>query len=132
MPEIRQRYRTTTESAVVGESLAGLFVVETFLTMPDLFDTYIAIDPSLWWNDQALVKSAAERLKKPGWYKTLYLANSSEEKIDGVAEQFAVILKKNASSNLRWHYLAMPEEKHGTIYHPAAIKAFREVFKPHQ
>ncbi len=130
MPEIRQRYRTTMESAVVGESLAGLFVLETFLTTPDLFDTYIAIDPSLWWNNQALVKSAAERLKTPGWYKTLYLANSSEEKVEGVAEQFSVILKKNASSNLRWHFQPMPEEKHGTIYHPAAIKAFREVFKP--
>ncbi len=45
MPEMRGRYRTTGETAIVGESLAGLFVVETFLLEPDLFDTYIAIDP---------------------------------------------------------------------------------------
>ena len=48
MPQIKQHYRTTSETAVVGESLAGLFVVETLLREPDLFDTYIAIDPSLW------------------------------------------------------------------------------------
>src|SRR5512146_2145962 len=39
MPLVKQRYRTTGETAIVGESLAGLFVVETFLLEPDLFDT---------------------------------------------------------------------------------------------
>ena len=42
----------------MGESLAGLFVMETFLLEQDLFDTYIAIDPSLWWNNQKLASSA--------------------------------------------------------------------------
>ena len=58
MPVIRSRYRTTDETAIVGESLAGLFVVETFLREPDLFDTYIAFDPSLWWNGATLVDQA--------------------------------------------------------------------------
>src|SRR5262249_27187064 len=44
MPQIKARYRTTEETAIVGESLAGLFVVETFFLEPDLFDTYIAFD----------------------------------------------------------------------------------------
>lgn len=63
MPEIRKRYRTTDETAIVGESLAGLFVVETFLLEPELFETYIAIDPSLWWNNQKLVNGAAAQLR---------------------------------------------------------------------
>ncbi len=50
MPAINFRYRTTKETAIIGESLAGLFIVETFLLEPDLFDSYIAFDPSLWWN----------------------------------------------------------------------------------
>src|SRR5690606_10099855 len=49
IPAIDARYPTTRERAIVGESLAGLFVVETLLTEPAMFDTYIAIDPSLWW-----------------------------------------------------------------------------------
>ena len=36
MPEVKSRYRATNETAIVGESLAGLFVVETFLLEPDL------------------------------------------------------------------------------------------------
>ena len=51
MPKIRQRYRTTAETAIVGESLAGLFVVETLLLELGLFDTYLAFDPSLWWSN---------------------------------------------------------------------------------
>jgi uncharacterized protein len=129
MPEIRQRYRTTGETAIVGESLAGLFVVETFLLEPDLFDTYIAIDPSLWWNDHKLVDGAAARLHAhPKMVKSLYFAISSEGPAD-VAQHLADLLDADAP-DVRWHYEKMPEEKHATIYHPAAIKAFRAVLAP--
>ena len=128
MPQVRGRYRTTREAAIVGESLAGLFVVETFLLEPELFDTYIAIDPSLWWNDQELVNSAAERLRsRPNLEETLYLASSDEKVIAGITQRFAEVLSKNAPSRIHWHYERMPEEKHSTIYHPAALKAFRAV-----
>jgi predicted alpha/beta superfamily hydrolase len=80
MPDVKARYRTTDETAIVGESLAGLFVIETFLLEPDLFDTYIAIDPSLWWNDSALVKSASERLRtQPKANKWLWFSSAATE-----------------------------------------------------
>jgi predicted alpha/beta superfamily hydrolase len=129
MPEVKARYRTTNETAIVGESFAGLFVVETFLLEPDLFDTYIAFDPSLWWNNQKLVNNAAEHLAtRIKSAKTLYIATSDEKEIAGITEKFAAILAKNAPPNVHWHYEKMPEEKHSTIYHPAALKAFRSVF----
>ena len=131
MPQVKQRYRTINETAIVGESLAGFFVVETFLLEPDLFDTYIAIDPSLWWNNQELVNGSAERLRaRPGLQKTLYLANSGERRLAEVTQRLAEVLRKNAPSGIRWYYENMPDEKHSTIYHPAALKAFRVVFKP--
>jgi uncharacterized protein len=129
MPQVKSRYRTTNEKAIVGESLAGLFVVETFLLEPDLFDTYIAFDPSLWWNNQKLVGDAVGLLRaRPKTEKTLYLASSSEDR--EATQRFADVLGKDAPTGLRWHYEKMPDEKHSTIYHPAALKAFRAVFKP--
>jgi predicted alpha/beta superfamily hydrolase len=129
MPQVKRRYRTSKETAIVGESLAGLFVVETFLLEPDLFDTYIAFDPSLWWNDQKLLGDAGGRLlDRPKAGKTLYLASSGED--TEATQRFADILGKDAPTGLRWHYEKMPDEKHSTIYHPAALKAFRAVFKP--
>jgi hypothetical protein len=129
MPQVKRRYRTTDETAIMGESLAGLFVVETFLLEPDMFNTYIAFDPSLWWNSQKLVSEAGERLRaRPKLAKTLCLASSNED-IAEATQRFVDILGKNAPSGVRWYYERMPDEKHSTIYHPAALKAFRTVFK---
>lgn len=131
MPQIKQRYRTTQETAIVGESLAGLFAVETFFLEPDLFDTYLAFDPSLWWNHQALVESASAKLK--GWSageKILYVACSGEPSLMPIAQHLADIFAKDAPPQVHWHYEPMPTETHATIYHPAALQAFRSVFKP--
>jgi predicted alpha/beta superfamily hydrolase len=131
MPQVKARYRTTTETAIVGESLAGLFVVETFLREPDLFDTYIAFDPSLWWNDRKLLDGAQTALRtRPPAGKTIYLASSSEATLADVTRQFAGALEKGAFPGLKWHYDPMPTEQHSTIYHPAALRAFRILFKP--
>ncbi len=131
MPTIRKRYRTTEESAIIGESLAGLFVVETFLLEPDLFDTYIAFDPSIWWNDGKLLDDAGAKLRsRPGGGKQLYIAQSRDEMKPGMAVRFADVLKANAPKDLDWTFVPMPSETHATIYHPAALQAFRKLFKP--
>jgi predicted alpha/beta superfamily hydrolase len=131
MPAVASRYRTTNETAIMGESLAGLFVVETLFLEPDLFDTFIAFDPSLWWNEHELVTTAARRLTDLGSRpKTLYLASSSEEELDRLTRQLAGQLEKSAPPTLKWHYEPMPGETHGTIYHPAALAALRRLFKP--
>jgi predicted alpha/beta superfamily hydrolase len=130
MPEVRARYRTTGETAIVGESLAGLFVVETYLVEPELFDTYIAFDPSLWWNGGALVRDAGARLHgRPAQKKTLWLAASADD-VDSLTRRLGDVLTKDAPAGLAWHYEPMPEEKHSTIYHPAALRAFRAVLAP--
>jgi predicted alpha/beta superfamily hydrolase len=130
MADVRRRYRTTGETAIVGESLAGLFVIETFLLEPDLFDTYIAFDPSLWWNDHKLVDGAAANLRARAISKkSVYFALSAEGPLE-IAQHLADILQADAPAGVRWQYEKMPEEKHATIYHPAAIKAFRSLFKP--
>jgi predicted alpha/beta superfamily hydrolase len=130
MPAIRARYRTTDETAIVGESLAGLFVVETFLREPDLFNTYIAFDPSLWWNDGGLVKESAALLKDRRSESTLYLATSSQGDVDGTVSKFAAIVDAAAGGATRLTYTKFPNELHSTIYHPAALTAFRALFKP--
>jgi uncharacterized protein len=131
MPEVKRRYRTTGETAIVGESLAGLFVVETYLLEPQLFDHYLAFDPSLWWNHGALPRQAAALLAKGKTGKhSLYLASSSEAGIAVEVQRLSEALEKQAPPGLQWHLEKMPEESHATIYHPAALKAFRAVFKP--
>ena len=131
MPAVKARYRTTRETAIIGESLAGLFVVETFFLEPALFDTYIAFDPSLWWDNHAIVDSAASRLRRAGTTTaTLYLSNSGEPGIIGLTATLAQHLRNNAPASIKWFHEPLPDETHATIYHPAALQALRRVFKP--
>lgn len=131
MPEIQRRYRISDQTAIVGESLAGLFVLETFFLEPDLFDTYIAIDPSVWWNRGSLARQAPGRLKQPGQPpRTLYMATSDEPEMQAQVQVIADALREVAVSGLRWRHELMPDEHHSTIFHAAALRAFRTVLAP--
>ncbi|MCR5890000.1 alpha/beta hydrolase [Hymenobacter sp. J193] len=131
MPLIRQRYRTSAESALVGESLAGLFVVETLLLEPALFDTYLAFDPSVWWNKGQLAGQAENLLRTyTGPAKTLYIASSRDNEKIPESRRLASVLRGAPKGRLVWYYQPMVQETHATIYHPAALQAFRLVFKP--
>ena len=123
MPQVARRYRVTGERAIVGESLGGLFVVETLVRAPDLFDTYIALDPSLWWNDGALLKQLAAHPLALSSPKNLYVASSS----DGQAfiDQGALATAFARTGKLNYHFENWLAETHATIYHPAALQAFR-------
>jgi uncharacterized protein len=127
-PAIAARYRVTSESAIVGESLAGLFVLETLLLEPALFDTYIAVDPSGWWNHQAVVRSAAARFA--AWSagpKKLYLAVAEENADYSGAPVLLDALRAAKPRDLTVRYEALPEH-HNTIFAVAALQAFRTVF----
>lgn len=131
MPQVRQRYRTTAETAIVGESLAGLFVIETFLREPDLFDRYIALDPSLWWNSRKLLQDETALLQRGARAgKSLFIASSNEPELAATARQFQTTLEAAKVAGLRSVHQPFPEESHMTIYHPAALRAFRVLLAP--
>ena len=130
MPEIRKRYRSTDETAIVGESLAGLFVVETILVEPALFRRYIAFDPSVWWNAGELVRTAQDRLPPlAGSKHRLYFASSKEPSTSGVTARLAAMLKVRAPPALTWYYEPRPDLEHGTIFRALAPGALARVLK---
>lgn len=129
MPEVRSRYRTSDETAIVGESLAGLFVVETLLLEPDLFRRYIALSPSLWWNGGTLVDSAGPVLDALPGQRTLYLAAADEPGIADQAAELAAMLKAKAPPSLTWFYVPRPDLHHDTIFRAVAPGAFVKVLQ---
>lgn len=125
IPAVSERYRTTDERTIVGESLAGLFIVETFLTEPSLFTRYVALDPSLWWNRGALVDSAAARVAAlDSTRRTLFLASSNVSEIATSTTRLAELLRDVPPSGLTWSYSPRPDLTHATIFRgvgPAAL-----------
>lgn len=122
--EIDRRYRTSKEKSIIGESASGLFVMETFFLAPDMFDQYIAFDPSLWWNNHYLVSSAKEHLNQfPDTAKKLWFAGSKAADVSPYTKELASILKVVNRPSLKWHYADEPKEKHHTIFRATKEKA---------
>jgi len=111
----------------VGESLAGLFIVETFLLDPALFSHYVALDPSLWWNGGAVVDSAPARLAAfDEASRTLFLATSNVPDIAAETARLSTMLLNKPASGLVWVYVARPDLTHATIFRgvgPTALAA---------
>ncbi len=129
MPAVRSRYRTTNERSIVGESLAGLFIVETFLLEPTLFDHYVAFDPSLWWNKGALVDSASARLasfdRSP---RTLDLSASKDD-VDSETTRLAALLRTARPPGLTWIFVPRPDQTHATIFRAEGPTALARALK---
>lgn len=128
MPQVRQRYATTDERALIGESLAGLFVIETLLQEPALFNSYIALDPSLWWNRGALLSGAGKQVPSVARSGArLFLASSGQPELAASSARLAALLQQASPATLV-KYQPLPEETHATIYHPAALQGLRTLF----
>jgi predicted alpha/beta superfamily hydrolase len=127
MPLVKARYRTDGTTAVLGESLAGLFIVETFLREPDLFDHYGAISPSLWWDKERLSLEAAGLVSPRHADKRIYVATANE----GADMQVGVDRLIGSLSNVRGLcYIPRGNLTHATIYHTVSPQALQFLFPP--
>ena len=130
-PFIEARYRTSGRDAVIGESLAGLFIVETLFKTPDLFDDYIAVSPSMWWENMEYGRDAKSFLKAlPEGERRLYLTIGNEGlRHKKGLDLLVAALKKSAPAGLKWLYVPQSDsETHASIYHGAALDAFRAFY----
>lgn len=130
IPDVERRYRTTRERGIIGESLAGLFIMETFLEEPALFTHYVALDPSVWWNRGALVDSAASRLARfDNSPRTLYFASSLEPSTSVGLGRLAALLRTASPANLRWTYAPRPDLEHSTIFRALESAALADAWR---
>lgn len=129
-PFVESRFRTNGETALMGESLAGLFVVETFLKEPQMFDAWVAVSPSLWWDGGRLAQQSGAHLRDhSNDARTLILTMGNEgAEAQALMETLTANLREHASSGLTWTFQPRPDETHATIYHGAALDAFRRLY----
>jgi predicted alpha/beta superfamily hydrolase len=131
IPFVEARYRTGQRRALMGESLAGLFVVDTFLHRPDLFGDYIAISPSLWWDDQHFARDGGHDLEGRAPSDTrLYLTIANEGgAMQAGMDRFLRLLEAAPEGSVTWRYVdRSASETHATIYHAAALDALRWLY----
>lgn len=117
-PLIEAEYRTLPYRAYVGHSLGGLTSTYTLLHHPGVFDSYLAIDPSLWWDSSTVVQESPEVLRTFNTNDAQRYYVSAVDSANGggmsahrnAIHQFGDNLSAFAPENLKWNL----EVHHGT------------------
>jgi predicted alpha/beta superfamily hydrolase len=136
-PFIEKKYNTTTSKTIIGQSLGGLLATEILFEKPRLFNNYIIISPSLWWDNGSLLNSSPELLNADPQRKHIYIGVGKEgvtpTAIPRVMEVDANLLSekveriKNPGISVIFDYL--PKEDHATISHQAILNAFNLIYR---
>jgi len=130
-PYIQKNYRTTAIKTIIGQSLGGLLATEILLKKPALFDNYIIVSPSLWWDDESLLTKAPELLKNISTPVNVYVSVGTEGKqMEGDAAKLVDILKTvPTDKKMKLTFAPLPEENHLTILHKSAYKGLEVLNK---
>ena len=130
MPHVEEHYRTAPYEVLVGHSFGGLFAIHALMTRPDVFNAYIAISPSLWWDQKGLLPKAeaffTEHRDLEGY---LYMTIGNEGgSMLAAAWEMAGILEEKAPDSFAWHFDYMEKETHGSIPHRTTYDALETLF----
>lgn len=132
-PYVESQFKAT-EKYLFGQSLGGLLATEILLKKPEMFNNYFIISPSLWWDDQSLLKQAGQLLSKsPDTKKFVYVSVGKGEHPVMVkdAESLYDVLKKAGKKNWTIEYKMMETDNHATILHRSLYEGLVKLF-PYQ
>ena len=153
IPFIENKYPVTNYRTLIGHSYGGLFTISTLINQPSLFANYLAIDPSLDWDDQKLLKEAQEMLATQNYNnKALFMSlngqlhmQNSQITIDNVMQDttdftlfarsniaFSNLVKQNAKNGLTFEWKFYPKDIHGTIPFPSIMDGLISLFEWYQ
>lgn len=127
-PMVAARYRTNGQDVVIGESLAGLFILETWLREPTLFGGYGAISPSLWWDKEALSLEAAKLVAAGQKGHPLYLTVEREgQDAHSAVDRIVATLNRPGITAC---YAPRHDLTHATIYHTVSPTVLQYLLPP--
>ena len=154
IPHIDNTYPTTPYRTIIGHSYAGLFTINTLLNHNYLFNNYIAIDPSLDWDNQKLLKEAKEKMVKENYNgKSLFVSLAAEQLhmwneeinmlniMDDTSEftlfarsiiEFSTFVKSQKQNGLSFSWKVYEEDLHGTVPLPSIRDGLVFLFKWYQ
>lgn len=148
IPYINLKYPASDTRVLLGHSFGGLAVINTLLNHTKLFKHYIAIDPSMWWDDQKLVKKADTVLSKNRFENNslfIAVANTMNKEMADVVQLKSdttvktaltrptlslvdhIIANKQNKLKLEWKYYK--EENHMSIVPSATYDALKSLLQ---
>lgn len=150
MPYIEAHYPADSYKLFIGHSLGGLMVINTLIHHPDLFNAYICIDPSMWWQEGKFLEETKRALASRTYpTKTLYLGlahllppgvNIEQARADtsrrtrGMRYNLSLMdaLAANTQNGLRYAGKYYPDDDHASVPLNTEYDGIRFIFKPYR
>ncbi|EAZ80795.1 alpha/beta hydrolase-fold protein [Algoriphagus machipongonensis] len=150
IPYIESKYPASNFRTLIGHSYGGLFTINTLLHKPDIFANYLAIDPSLDWDDQLMLREAKEIVSKEKFKgKSLFISLSGqlhmqnpEMTLENVVQDdseftlfarsniaFSEFIRSNAGIGLDFDWEFYPKDLHGTVPLPSLRDGLMSLFE---
>lgn len=145
-PVIESKYSTVPYRILIGHSLGGLTVINTLIHHKDLFNSYVSIDASLWWDKHRLLKESEPALGVGNYANRklfLAIANRMEKGVDTSAVQKDTTentelirynlqlirsIKNNQQNNLEFDHKYYANDNHNSVSFIAEYDALRFIF----
>ncbi|MEQ3690875.1 MAG: alpha/beta hydrolase-fold protein [Flavobacterium sp.] len=153
IPFVENKYPVTNFRTLIGHSYGGLFTLYSLIHQPQLFSNYVAIDPSLDWDNQKLLKESQKNLSNKNYQnKSLFISLNGQLNmqdpnitIDNVMQDtsnftlfsrsnisFSDVVKQNSKNGLHYNWKFYPKDIHGTIVFPSIMDGLISVFEWYQ
>jgi uncharacterized protein len=128
-PFIEKRYRTAPFSVFAGHSFGGLFTMHALTTRQDTFNAYIAVSPTLTWDNDMPVKRTADLLRdRRELPKTLVVTMGDEPVFDGALATLQKMLSGPTPAGFEWEIQRFDDEDHGSVVLRSHYIGLRKVF----
>lgn len=136
-PYIQQHYHTNGNNMLIGQSLGGLVATEILFKKPQLFNKYLIMSPSLWWDAGSLLNYQPIITKNyPTTDIDIYLAVGKEgltptepaRVMEVDANLLAEKINNIGNVHIRLSFDYLPDENHATINHQAVFRGFRSLY----
>ena len=153
IPYVEKNYPVTNYRTLIGHSYGGLFTVNMLFNHTELFENYLAIDPSMDWDQQKLLKESKDILSQKSFAgKSLFVSLGGQLHmadpditINNVMKdtteftlfarsiiEFSEIVKTNKDNELNFQWEFYPNDLHGTIPLPSIMDGMIEMFSWYQ
>ncbi|MFN0120937.1 MAG: alpha/beta hydrolase-fold protein [Blastocatellia bacterium] len=134
IPHIEKQYRTQPYRLFAGHSFGGLFALHTFLSRPALFNSVIAVSPTMQWDEHYVSRRAEMFFKEKRELSRTLIVTLAQESAETEAgfDRFKTIFAKHAPKQLTWDMSLMKDEDHGSVVLRSHYHGLRRTFSDWQ